>query len=351
MNNFSELKNGLVYGYLDNTAIALEEYKPKLIVNDPQKGEKVLTSIVNELKKCDEFLFTVAFVTNSGVTVLLNTLKELEEKGIKGTIIASQYQNFSEPRALEKLLTFNNLDLKIVTQDQSRMHTKGYVFRTGEEYTIIVGSSNLTQFALCENKEWNLKVTSTSAGQIVKNTLEEFNYLYDQAVSVNQEWIDEYRRIYDQERNIRRRTEKAIKERDKVNLININRILPNKMQLKALAALEATRSDEEERALIVSATGTGKTYLSAFDVKKFDPDKFLFVVHREQIAKAAMDSFQSVFGRERSMAILSGTHKDIRSDFIFSTIQTLSKDEILYQFKPEEFDYIVIDDAVILGLN
>lgn len=351
MNNFSELRNGLVYGYLDNTAIALEEYKPKLIVNDPQKGEKVLTSIVNELKKCDEFLFTVAFVTNSGVTVLLNTLKELEERGIKGKIIASQYQNFSEPRALEKLLTFKNLELKIVTEDQSRMHTKGYVFRTGEEYTIIVGSSNLTQFALCENKEWNLKVSSTSAGQIVRNTLDEFNYLYDQAVPVNQEWIDEYRRIYDQERSIRRRTEKAIKERDKANLISINRILPNKMQLKALAALDATRADEEERALIVSATGTGKTYLSAFDVKKFDPDKFLFVVHREQIAKAAMDSFRSVFGRERSMALLSGTHKDIHSDFIFSTIQTLSKDEILHQFKPEEFDYIVIDEVHRAGAN
>ena len=351
MSNLSELQNGLQNGFVDNTAIALEEYKPKLIINDPEKGEKVLTSIVNELEKCDEFFFSVAFITNSGVTVLLNTLKELEERGIKGKIIASQYQNFSEPLALEKLLLFENLDLRIVTQNQAKMHTKGYIFRTGEEYTIIVGSSNLTQFALCENKEWNLKVTSAYTGSLVKNTLEEFYYLYDHAVTVDKNWIDEYSLIYEQEKNIRRRAEKALYKIKESNVTNIHRVVPNKMQLKALESLEETRFYNQEKALIVSATGTGKTYLSAFDVKKFNPERFLFVVHREQIAKAAMESFKTVFGKERRMSVLSGNNKDVSADFIFSTIQTLSKEDILHQFKPDEFEYIVIDEVHRAGAN
>jgi len=86
MNSNSQLKEGLIHGFIDGTQIALEGYKPRLIINDPNRGEKVLTSIINELSKCDEFLFSVAFVTESGVTVLLNTLQELADRGIKSPV-------------------------------------------------------------------------------------------------------------------------------------------------------------------------------------------------------------------------------------------------------------------------
>lgn len=345
MSSSYQLQEGLINGFIDSTQIALEEYKPKLIINDPTRGEKVLTSIINELRNCDEFFFTVAFITASGVTVLLNTLQELQEKGIKGKIIASQYQNFSEPKALEKLLSLNNIELKIITQDVAKMHTKGYIFKSDNEYSIIVGSSNLTQNALCENKEWNLKVSSSEDGSLVKSTIQEFNFMFDRATTVDMEWIKEYRLIYDLERSIRRKTEKAIKEKTVDNVINIKQIFPNQMQVKALKALDETRLYDNKKALIISATGTGKTYLSAFDVKKYNPKRFLFIVHREQIARASLESFRKIFGFQKTMSVLSGNYKEIGSDFIFSTIQTISKDHILHQFKPDDFEYVVIDEV------
>lgn len=345
MNSSSRLEEGLIHGFIDGTQIALEEYKPRLIINDPNRGEKVLTSIVDELGKCDEFLFSVAFVTETGVIVLLNTLKELADRGIKGKILASQYLNFSDPKALRKLLSLENIELKIITQDASKMHTKGYIFRKDKEYTIIVGSSNLTQSALCENKEWNLKVSSSEEGALVKNTLHEFYYMFDQATPVTESWLDEYRKIYDIEKKIRQNTEESIRDNFKSEIVNFNHVSPNIMQQEALHELEKVRLLEEVRALIISATGTGKTYLSAFDVKKFNPKRFLFVVHREQIARAALKSFRRVFGQDKKMAVLSGNHKDLDAEFIFSTIQTISKDDILHRFDSRDFDYIAIDEV------
>jgi HKD family nuclease len=172
--------------------MALEEYKPRLLINDIDRGEKVLTSLVVELAKCDEFMVSVAFITSSGVTVLLNTLSDLEQRGVKGRIIASQYQNFTDPIALKRLLHFKNIELRIVTEDKANMHTKGYIFKKCKEYTIIVGSSNLTQNALCENKEWNLKVSSYHTGGIVYNIVSEFETMFKLATPVDDNWLATY---------------------------------------------------------------------------------------------------------------------------------------------------------------
>lgn len=338
-----KLEKALQSGFINHKVMAIEQYKPRLIINDPEKGMKVLTSLISELKKCDSFYFSVAFITESGVTTLLNTLMELDEKGIQGKIIASQYQNFSEPKALKKLLLFKNIDLKIMTESTGKMHTKGYIFKIEEEYTVIVGSSNLTQYALCENNEWNLKVTSTSKGSLIQSTLEEFDRMFEMATKVDDLWIDQYEEIYREERRVRQNVLKEIRNIKKPTYLS--KIYPNGMQVKALNALSVTREEDFRKALIVSATGTGKTYLSAFDVKKFNPERFLFVVHREQIAKAAMESFERIFEGEKTMSILSGNHRDLQADFIFSTIQTMSKDHMLHEFERDAFDYIVIDEV------
>lgn len=339
-----KLEKALQSGFINHNVIATEEYKPKLIINDPDKGMKVLTSLTRELTKCDAFYFSVAFITESGVTTLLNSLQELEEKGIKGKIIASQYQNFSEPKALKRLLQFKNIELRIITQSTGKMHTKGYIFKDKEEYTVIVGSSNMTQYALCENNEWNLKVSSTSRGSLIKSTLEEFNRMFDSATVVDAIWIEEYDKIYREEKRIRGNILKEIRAIKPA--YELNKINPNTMQAKALTALSRTRQEDFQKALIVSATGTGKTYLSAFDVRKFNPKRFLFIVHREQIAKAAMDSFQRVFrDKNKTMSVLSGNNRELNADFIFSTIQTMSKDSMLENFSRDAFDYIVIDEV------
>lgn len=338
-----EIANGASYAFIDKDCIVSEQYKPRLLVNDYQQGEKVLSSIIAELSKCDEFYFSVAFVTNSGVSVLSDILKELEQKGIKGKIVASQYQNFTDPKALQRLLALQNVDLRILTEEEGALHSKGYIFRRGGEYSIIVGSSNLTQAALCLNKEWNLKVISSANGNLVKESLFEFEGIYQRATPVTLEWIEEYTKIY--------KDEKRYKDIAIQRVGHIGRISPNKMQVAALSSLERLRKSGESKALLISATGTGKTYLAAFDALKAGAKKFLFIVHRETIAKSAQRSFRRIFGPELKTAILSGNSKDFDADFIFSTIQTLSKDDVLQKFAPDEFDYIVFDEVHRAGAS
>lgn len=370
----SELAKSLYTGFIDYKEISLEEYRPALLINNSKKGQKVLTSIVNELNKCDEFFFSTAFITNSGVASLISILKELEDKGIKGKIIASQYQNFTEPRALKRLIQLKNIQVRIVVENN--YHTKGYIFRKNDRYTLIVGSSNLTQDALSYNKEWNIKVSSMEEGSLLRQTMDEFNYTFENAVEVTDEWIDTYQKIY-QSRNIfysknKDNDNKSEYIQDKVanteasyiaekhdtstnhnknrtvietEPITLFKIYPNKMQIEALASINNLRNSGKNKALLISATGTGKTYLSAFDAKIFQPKKLLFIVHRENIARNAMDSFKKVFGDTVSMGILSGSSKEYDKDFLFCTIQTLSKDNVMKSFVPDYFDYIVIDEA------
>ena len=95
--------------------------------------------------------------------------------------------------------------------------------------------------------------------------------------------------------------------------------------------------------------GTGKTYLSAFDARNMDAKRLLFVVHREQIAKAAMNSFRDVFENERTYGLYTGNKQEKEADFLFSTIQTLSKEHHYTQFEPNEFEYIIYDEAHHIG--
>lgn len=123
------------------------------------------------------------------------------------------------------------------------------------------------------------------------------------------------------------------------------------MQVAAIENLNKLRENGENKGLLISATGTGKTYLSAFEIRNYNPKKALFIVHREQIAKQALESYKDVFGETKTMGILSGNYKDINSDILFCTIQTLSKDDVLHSFKKDEFDYIVIDEVHKAGAN
>ncbi len=304
------LARSLQTGLFDYHKISLEEYRPSLLINNYKSGQKVLTSILNELNKCEEFFFSTAFITNSGVASLINVLKELEEKGVKGKIIASQYQNFTEPSALKRLISLKNIEVKIVVENNH--HTKGYIFRRDDVFTIIVGSSNLTQDALSYNKEWNLKVTSMSEGSLLQQTMREFSYTFDNAVTVTDEWIDGYQKIYgtrtyeyNTDTYARKNTENRIAgtnaayfvdKQENIEPSMLHKISPNKMQVEAITCINNLRETGKDKALIISATGTGKTYLSAFDARIFKPAKLLFVVHRENIAKKALETMERYLG-------------------------------------------------------
>ena len=360
-----QLAKALNTGFFDINEMSLMEYRPQLLLNDFKKGQKVLTSIVHELNNCNEFFFSVAFVTNSGVAALINVLKELETKGVKGKIVASQYQNFTEPKALERLISLTNLDVRIVVENN--FHAKGYIFKKDDTYSLIVGSSNLTQNALSYNKEWNIKLTSLENGSLLTETISEFKKTFENATVVDKSWISEYQKIYDinkkhnffkkafEEDEFEGNNYQSVAEDNKCYVIDnknneykipsIYKIKPNKMQVDALEALERLREEGCSKALLISATGTGKTYLSAFDVMKNKIKRFLFIVHRENIANAAMRSFQRVFGQTVKMGVLSGNSKAYGADYIFCTIQTISKDDVLSRFDPESFNYIVIDET------
>ncbi|MGN2338678.1 DUF3427 domain-containing protein [Clostridium cagae] len=330
-------KTGLINSMI-NSNLALI---PKLIINDYSKGNKVLNELISELNKCEEFFISVAFITSSGIIPLLETLKNLSKKGVKGKILTTDYLNFSEPKALRKLLEFPNIEIKLYSKEN--FHTKGYIFKYSDHYKLIVGSSNLTQSALTKNKEWNLKISSLEEGSLTEGVISEFNNLWNETDELTLEWIDTYEDIYKKQIEYTRKST--------VPSLAQYKLKPNKMQVAAIQSLNKLRENGENKGLLISATGTGKTYLSAFELRNYNPNKALFIVHREQIAKQALNSFKNVFGDTRSMGILSGTSKDLDKDFIFCTVQTLSKDAVLYNFSKDEFDYIVIDEVHKAGAN
>ncbi len=356
-----ELEKGIHTGFFDHEGISLEQYRPKLLVNDPKKGQKVLTNLIKELRACDEFFFSVAFITESGVTVLLDVLKELENRNIKGRIIASKYLNFTHPKALKRLMKFSNIDLRIIT-DRNH-HAKGYIFKKKDIYNLIVGSSNLTQDALGYNKEWNLKVASLDRGSIVHETLQEFEETYQAAVPVTESWLHSYETIYIEQKNAEIRKERDVETlplpyiaADPENpyivrskTFQFDRVMPNKMQVRALDGIEAIRNSGEKKSLLVSATGTGKTYLAAFDVKRFDPKRMLFLAHREQLLNQSIESFKHVVGNHIKAGKLTGFYHDHGADYLFSTVQTMSKDDILDKYDKKAFDYIIVDESHRVG--
>jgi superfamily II DNA or RNA helicase len=339
----SALTESLKTGFIDQVIASNKDYRPQLLVNDKVAGKKVLTTIERELKRCDEFWFSVAFVTTSGLATLMNTLLELEEKGIKGKILASQYLNFTQPEALRRIMQFRNIELRIVTDGD--FHSKGYLFKKGELFDLIIGSSNLTANALCSNKEWNLKVTATEESELIIQTAKEFKEEFDKATIVTHDWLVKYDLFY------RSQLEYNRKIQEKLNPAEFQEVKPNLMQREALANIKHLRKNGKKKALLISATGTGKTYLSAFDVKAFQPRKFLFIVHRQNIAKKAMETYQNIFGETISMGLYSGNKRELEADFIFSTVQTISKDEHLEQFAKDHFNYIVIDETHRAGAS
>ena len=333
----SKLEQSLKSGFINETLPSYAEYLPQLLVNDKNEGKKVLSSIIQELNNCEEFWFSVAFVTTNGVATLIETLISLEKKGIKGKILVSQYLNFTQPEALRRLLQFKCFEIKI--DNENSFHSKGYLLKKNGVYNLIIGSSNLTSSALCTNIEWNLKITATPNSHIINNAIIEFTKVYKNAVCVDDDFIDKYEVLF----NKQFEDSKLLKKEFLIS--NLREISPNSMQDEALININNLRKLGKTKALLISATGTGKTFLSAFDVKKYNPKKFLFVVHRLNIAKASMNAYKLIFGNSKSMGIYSGNQKEIESDFIFSTIQTISKEEHLKQFNPNHFEYIVIDET------
>jgi len=174
-----ELQTGLETAFINSAVNSNLAYKSQFIYNDNKKGQKVFSSIEEELLRCDSFAISVAFITRGGITPLLQTLKELEKRNVPGRILTTDYLAFSDPVALDTIASLSNIELRMYQTERAGngFHTKGYIFQKSEEYRFIIGSSNLTQDALTRNMEWNTKLVSTNQGEMAKSVLNEFGYI------------------------------------------------------------------------------------------------------------------------------------------------------------------------------
>lgn len=206
----------------------------------------------------------------------------------------------------------------------------------------------MTQTALSTNMEWNTQLVSTEQGEMAKSIVQEFERLWKDELSKSyDEFIEDYRKIYNRKKQI----ERLIREQHKIALQNdivdydTYNLKPNKMQKEFIGNIHDLRERGATRALLISATGTGKTYASAFALKNEKSKKALFIVHREIIAKQAIKSYQKVFGNTKKLALLSGSSKEYEADILFATMSMMAKQETLNRYKPGEFEWICIDEV------
>ncbi len=303
---------------------------PRLICNNPSQNIKVISELEKCFEKCETFSLSIAFISDSGLSALRQTLLDLKRIGKKGRIVTSTYLGFNNPKMFRQLMELDNIEVRLFPFDG--FHPKGYIFQYSNQVKIIIGSSNLTQNALSKNQEWNVSLTSFSNTEIIERIMSEFEDQWNISVPLTNEWIDKYGLKY-----VEPIPRSVVKPGDK-------EIKPNLMQEEALTSLQNLRNEEKDRALLISATGTGKTFLSAFDVKQFNAKKMLFVVHRENIARKALESFKLIMP-DKTYGIFTGNRKEAECDYIFSTVQTIGKYEYLNLFDKDEFDYIVLDEV------
>ena len=342
-NVIKELQNGLNAAYINGSVAVNLAYKPAFVSNNPEEGKKVISSVEDELLRCDQFQISVAFITMGGVTPLLQTLKELEKKGVKGQILTTNYLNFSEPRALEKLNGLKNITLKMydVEAAGNGFHTKGYIFKKEEIYRIIIGSSNMTSAALTINKEWNTKLISTENGEVAEEIVEEFHNLWNSEYALP---YDDFYEIYRERYNIIKH-QREIAKSEEIPSLEKYRLKPNSMQERFIANLRKILEQGEERALLISATGTGKTFASAFAMRELGFKRVLFLVHRVTLAKQAKKSFEKVFGKKVTMGVVGAGFYEYEKEYVFATVETLNRDTHLFQYQPDAFDCIILDEA------
>ena len=341
--NVVQLEQGLQTAFIDSTVNSNLAYRPQFVSNNYKEGKKVISSIEDELLHCDKFQISVAFITMSGVTPLLQTLKELEERHIPGEILTTNYLSFSEPKALKKLSQLSNITLRMYDVDVAGegFHTKGYIFKKEEIYRIIIGSSNMTSSALTSNREWNTRIVSTEKGEYVEQILSEYRSLWNSKYTqIYDEFIDEYQEKYEIIKH-----QREIAKREQVTSIEKYKLTPNSMQVGFIVNLRKILAAGEDRALLISATGTGKTYASAFAMRELGFKRVLFIAHRGQLIKQAKKSYERVFDHSISLGVVGNGSYEYDKDYVFAMVETLNRDFHLNKYAKDYFECIILDEA------
>ncbi|GAA3541163.1 DEAD/DEAH box helicase [Aeromicrobium flavum] len=328
------------FGYLQGNVNSPRRYHPQIVLNDNENS--VLRTLRDELRRCTSFTFSVAFVSPRAIALLKQELVDFRGSG---QIVTSDYLSFNSPAAFHELLNLDSLGVDVRVHSSQAFHPKGYVFRDDHTVTAMIGSSNLTANALARNTEWNLKVSASTQSDLAKQLSRVVTDQADSSVPLTREWIDEYERTYAPPVRTGHAAQDSLPAASTAEDV-LTPVVPNAMQRDALEALAQVRKSDERRAVVISATGTGKTILSALDVKEFNPRRMLFLVHREQILDRTIEEYRRVLGGPPTdFGKLTGSSRDLSARFLFATVQSFSRPETLTGFGADDFDYVIIDEA------
>ncbi|AWB66935.1 DUF3427 domain-containing protein [Saccharobesus litoralis] len=314
-------------------------------------GSNAGLSLESELKReilsADKIYWLVSFIKWAGIRIFRNELEKFTSNGRELRIITTSYMGATDAKAVEFLASLPNTEVKLsYNTKRERLHAKSYLFlRNTGFHTGYIGSSNLSHSALTNGLEWNLKITSQEIPHIITRSINTFESY----------WNSNEFELFDGKADAKHKLTTALKQArmgDNIDEPSVHyfEIKPFTHQQEILEQLEVERSLHKRfKNLVVAATGTGKTLISAFDFARFlkqKPNaKFLFVAHREEILKQARLAYRGVLKSENFGELWVGNHKPERYEQLFASVQTLNSQLSGLSLTADYYDYIVIDEV------
>lgn len=322
------------------------EYSTDAMTGGPDKRRQLYYQLIQSMKKAESVDIIVSFLMESGVRMLLKELEHTLKRGAKIRILTGNYLGITQPSALYliKRKLGDRVDLRFYCEKERSFHPKSYIFHYTDYSELYIGSSNISRSALTSGIEWNYRFSSQKDPENYKEFFRTFEDLFENhSIIIDDKELKRYSQNWHRPA-VARDLDRYDFTESETNDTKIKPLYePRGAQIEALCALEDTRAEGAQKALIQAATGIGKTFLAAFDSKKYE--KVLFVAHREEILKQAAVSFQNVRNC-KDYGFFMGAEKCTDKPLIFASVASLGKPEYLNEkyFAPDYFNYVVIDE-------